>query len=80
MPEKYLVTGASGFLGYHVCKDLVEKGKMVNGLDIHEFNYPDLGDNFNFYQGDIRNEDPLIESLKNVDVVVHSAAALPRWS
>ncbi|MBS3813439.1 NAD-dependent epimerase/dehydratase family protein [Candidatus Bipolaricaulota bacterium] len=80
MPEKYLVTGASGFLGYHASKDLIEKGKVVNGLDIHKFNYPDMGEDFHFYQGDIRNERPLMESLEGVDVVVHSAAALPRWS
>ncbi len=80
MPEKFLVTGASGFLGYHVSKDLVEKGKTVNGLDIHEFKYPDLGESFHFYQGDIRDKDPLTGSLEGVDVVVHSAAALPRWS
>ena len=30
---KILVTGAAGFIGYHVCKNLAEKGHQVLGLD-----------------------------------------------
>jgi len=31
---KYLVTGAAGFVGFHVSKALVERGDTVVGLDI----------------------------------------------
>ncbi|MDN3203557.1 NAD-dependent epimerase [Algoriphagus sediminis] len=31
---KYLVTGAAGFIGFHVCKHLLERGDEVVGLDI----------------------------------------------
>lgn len=78
--KSFLVTGASGFLGYHTCKYLVERGHSVKGIDIHEFDYPDLGDSFRFYQGDIRDKEPLREALEDVDIVIHSAAALPLWS
>jgi UDP-glucuronate 4-epimerase len=30
---KILITGAAGFIGYHVCKLLIEKGHFVVGLD-----------------------------------------------
>jgi len=31
--NKILVTGAAGFIGYHLCKHLVKLGKQVIGLD-----------------------------------------------
>ena len=31
--NKILVTGAAGFIGYHLCKNLVKLGKQVIGLD-----------------------------------------------
>ncbi len=31
--QKILMTGAEGFIGFHVCKLLVERGSLVVGLD-----------------------------------------------
>jgi UDP-glucuronate 4-epimerase len=31
--NKILVTGAAGFIGFHLCKRLLERGKKVTGLD-----------------------------------------------
>ncbi len=31
---KYLVTGAAGFIGFHVCRQLLDRGDEVVGLDI----------------------------------------------
>jgi nucleoside-diphosphate-sugar epimerase len=76
----FLVTGASGFLGYHVCKYLVSKGEIVRGLDIEAFDYPELADKVMFFKGDIRNRQLVEESTHGVDVVIHGAAALPLWS
>ncbi|ABM72578.1 Putative nucleotide sugar epimerase [Prochlorococcus marinus str. MIT 9515] len=33
MEEKILVTGCAGFIGFHVCKQLIKKGLFVIGLD-----------------------------------------------
>jgi len=33
MEEKILVTGCGGFIGFHVCKQLLNKGLFVMGLD-----------------------------------------------
>jgi len=31
--KKILVTGAAGFIGFHLCKRLAEQGNVVVGLD-----------------------------------------------
>ena len=33
MKDNILVTGSAGFIGFHVCKDLINKGFNVIGLD-----------------------------------------------
>ncbi len=78
-PKTFLVTGASGFLGYHMCKYLLRKGCKVKGIDIAPFEYKDLKNKVEFFQGDIRNRSLLRKALKGVDVVIHGAAALPLW-
>jgi nucleoside-diphosphate-sugar epimerase len=76
----YMVTGSSGFLGYHVCRFLAEKGYQVRGIDIADFDYPDLKDKVLFFKGDIRDKQMLDKVMDGVDVVMHGAAALPLWS
>ena len=42
MPQKILVTGAAGFIGFHLCKQLLALGYEVLGLD-NINNYYDVG-------------------------------------
>lgn len=73
----FLVTGASGFLGYHICRYLVSHGKTVRGIDIEAFDYLDIADDVSFFREDIRNRQSLEEAMRGVDLIIHSAAALP---
>ena len=77
MSEQWLVTGASGFLGYHMCRHLVDRGIGVRGVDIAAFDYPDLVSDVQFTQGDVRDAELMGKLMQGVRVVVHGAAALP---
>ena len=33
MKRRILITGAAGFIGFHLCKKLIEKNEFVIGLD-----------------------------------------------
>ena len=76
---KVLVTGISGFLGINLARYLLAKKVKVVGLDIAKFNYPER-DSIIFVHGDIRNKKDIAKAIKDVDMVVHCAAALPLYS
>jgi nucleoside-diphosphate-sugar epimerase len=66
---KYLVTGASGFLGSHLCSHFNQKN-----ID-YVATYRNPTDRPNAYiTGDLTTFDDWNDILKNVDVVIHSAA------
>ncbi len=75
--QKYLITGASGFLGYHLCRSLVEAGKTVTGIDIAPFEYEELAARVQFVHNDIRDVPALTSAMEGAEIVVHCAAALP---
>ena len=82
-----LVTGAAGFIGYHVARRLAERGGQVVGVDnltdfygtelkrrrlVQLSTYP----NFKFYRLDLSEKNALLDTLRNepVDIVIHLAA------
>jgi len=74
-----LVTGAAGYIGSVLVKQLLEKKYKVIGFDILNFggesllsvyNHP----NFKFIKGDIRIKNDIEPLLNGVDAVVHLAA------
>ena len=74
-----LVTGGSGFIGSHIVDRLVAEGHKVDVLDLWESkdtkthrNTP----NFNFYKGEVTNDELLEKLVKNKDRVIHLAAVL----
>jgi|TARA_Y100000031_G_scaffold124658_1_gene140590 nucleoside-diphosphate-sugar epimerase len=75
-----LITGGSGFLGINLCRYLYSKGYRIKVIDLVDFDYDDLVDKIDFIKGDIRNIKDLKKSMKNVDYIVHCAAALPLYS
>jgi nucleoside-diphosphate-sugar epimerase len=76
---KFLVTGGAGFLGINLIRYLLKKQHKIVSLDIEHFDYPDVNNSVEIFRGDIRDKNFLIESFKDVDIVVHTAAALPLY-
>jgi len=77
---KILVTGGAGFLGINLIRYLVERNHDVTSLDIVDFDYPDVKDKIKIIKGDIRNHVIVERAMKDVNVVVHTAAALPLYT
>ncbi len=84
---KYLITGAAGFIGYHLSKRLLEAGATVIGYDnmndyydvnLKEHRLSFIKDNpkFTFIKGDIADKAALEDVFKQYkpDVVVNLAA------
>jgi nucleoside-diphosphate-sugar epimerase len=76
---KFLVTGGAGFLGINLVRHLHSRGEQIVSLDIVEFDYPDMNDKITTIKGDIRNKSDVKKAMEGVDVVVHTAAALPLY-
>jgi len=79
-----LVTGATGFIGSHLCYELIQRGYQVYGLS-HSGNIEKIEPlldqrNFNLVYGDIRNSEVVCQLLKdhNIEVIFHLAAQLPQ--
>src|SRR5262245_60939860 len=81
---RYLVTGAAGFIGSHLCERLLALGHEVVGLDCFVPYYPrqlkerNLAEakkqsKFRFLSSDLRTDD-LKTAVEGVDVVYHLAA------
>ncbi len=77
---KFLITGGAGFLGINLVRHLRKNGHEVVSLDIVEFDYPDVNDDIKIITGDIRNKETVDKAVEGVDVVIHTAAALPLYT
>ena len=77
---RVLVTGGAGFIGSHLVDALIARGDQVVALDNFSTgstaNIKHITKNFEIIDGDIRNKDLINESIKDVDLVFHMAAAL----
>ena len=76
---KFLVTGGAGFLGINLIRYLYNKGEEVVSLDIADFEYPDIADKIEIIKGDIRDKGVVKNAVKDIDIIVHTAAALPLY-
>lgn len=85
--DAVLVTGAAGFIGYHVSRRLVEQGRSVVGFDnLNSYYDPSLKrarvaelapfPTFQFEEGDLTDRDRLAElfALHRFPLVIHLAA------
>jgi len=76
---QFLVTGGSGFLGINLIRYLLKNGYRVRSLDIEPFAYPEK-DIVDAVLGDIRDPEVVGDVMHGIDIVVHTAAALPLYS
>lgn len=76
IPTRYLITGGAGFLGINLCRYLLARGAQVRTLDIAPFAYPERSA-VDVVEGDVRDPSAVARALRDVEVVVHAAAALP---
>jgi len=79
MSKTFLVTGGAGFLGINLVRYLLVKAQRVVSLDVAPFDYLDVRDRVVAIQGDVRRSEDIRRALRDVDVVVHAAAALPLY-
>ena len=77
---KVLITGGAGFLGINLVRYLYDRGYDIVSLDIADFDYPDMKEKITIVKGDIRNEQDVEKAMEGVDMVVHTAAALPLYT
>lgn len=91
-PQRWLVTGAAGFIGSHLVEALLRRDQEVVGLDNfstgHRENIEDViqavgkerAARFRFLIGDIRDPELCAEACQGVDRVLHQAAlgSVPR--
>jgi len=73
-----LVTGASGFVGWHVARLLLEKGHRVRALVRSSSRIPEL--DVETVQGDLRDKPSLERAVAGCGLVFHVAADYRLWS
>ncbi|MCC7019538.1 MAG: NAD-dependent epimerase/dehydratase family protein [Ardenticatenales bacterium] len=78
-PRTVLVTGGAGFLGINMIRHLLASGQRVVSLDIADFDYPERHA-ITAVTGDIRHRSTVDACMAGIDVVIHTAAALPLYT
>jgi UDP-glucose 4-epimerase len=77
---RVLVTGGAGFMGSHLADALIARGDQVVALDNFSTgstaNIKHITKNFEIIDGDIRNAELINDTIKDVDLIFHMAAAL----
>ncbi len=74
-----LITGAAGFLGFHLANYFAKKGHRLILLDTAKFKKEEYPRECKLVTGDVRDEVLINKITKDVDIIIHAAAALPLW-
>jgi len=73
-----LVTGATGFIGWHIAKKLLERGDQVRALARAASTVREL--DVEIVRGDLRDPDSLARAVQGCGVVFHVAADYRLWA
>lgn len=87
MKAKYIITGAAGFIGFHLAKRLLSEGNVVIGIDnLNDYYSVKLkedrlklleNNNFTFYKADISDAkaiDDIFKTHSDANYLIHLAA------
>jgi len=74
-----LITGATGFLGWHIARKLLDRNHKVRALARHPQKLREL-DGVEPVQGDLRDPDSLKRAVAGCAIVFHAAADYRLWT
>jgi dihydroflavonol-4-reductase len=78
---KTFITGATGFIGASIVRELLKDGRAVRALVRKGSDTSNLdGLDIELWQGDLRDDDGLERGLKGCDVLYHAAADYRLWT
>ena len=71
-----LLTGATGFVGTHLLKALLEKGYKIRALILPDEQKPFDETNLEWIRGDIRDKESLRNCFSGISTVLHMAGVV----
>lgn len=77
---KVLITGASGFIGYHLVDFLHKEGFKIKCLVRKTSNVKNIADKSELVYGEITVPESLPDAVKDVDYIIHGAAVVKALS
>lgn len=84
LPREILVTGATGFVGHHVAKRLIERGCKINVLSRPNSRRDNLNallkGSYEVVEGDLTDAESLKRAMRGVRTLYHVAADYRLWS